>query len=232
DDPYNLRTGTPALQPELVDALELGATAVLPWATIAPTFYWRSHQNVLGRYRTFDSVRSVTQLVFANWDRMDVGGVEVLVQGPVTSWWRMTLTGSLAYQQIAAGSVQAGLSNTGWTATLNWQNAFAIGDGWSAQVGYNLRRIGPIAQGTIGTIRAGEVAIRYEFLDGKASLAFRLSDPLDERVFTIAMRTAAFDQDLRFKRESRIAYLTVSYLFGTGDRPMKDGEIRPPSDDL
>ncbi|MCX7930086.1 MAG: TonB-dependent receptor, partial [Chlorobi bacterium] len=47
DDPYNLRTGTPALQPELVDALELGATAVLPWATIAPTFYWRSHQNVL-----------------------------------------------------------------------------------------------------------------------------------------------------------------------------------------
>ncbi len=232
DDPYNLRSGTPTLQPELVHSAELGATAVLPWITVAPTLYWRMHSNLQGRYRSFDTLRSVTRLVFANWDRMDVGGVELMLQAPIATWWRSTLVGSIAYQRIEAGSVQAGLSNRGWTATLNWQNVFSLGDGWSAQIGYNLRRVGPIAQGSIGTIRAGELAVRYEFFDGRASVALRVTDPLDERVFTIAMRTATFDQDLRFKRESRIAFLTLSYLFGSGTPPLKDGEIRPPSDEM
>ncbi len=232
DDPYNLRSGTPTLQPELVHSIELGGTAVLPWITVAPTLYWRTHSNVQARYRTFDTLRSVTRLVFANWDRMDVGGVELMLQAPIAAWWRSTLVGSIAYQRIEAGSVQAGLSNSGWTATFNWQNVFSLGDGWSAQIGYNLRRVGPIAQGSIGTIRAGELAVRYEFFDGRASAALRLTDPFDERVFTIAMRTATFDQDLRFKRESRIAFLTLSYLFGSGTPPLKDGEIRPPSDEM
>ncbi|GIV55121.1 MAG: hypothetical protein KatS3mg039_1639 [Candidatus Kapaibacterium sp.] len=232
DDPYNLRSGTPTLQPELVHSLELGATAVLPWVTVSPTLYWRWQSNVQARYRTFDSIHSVTQLVFANWDRMETGGIELLLQAPISARWRSTIGGSIAYQQIEAGSVQPGLSNRGWTATLNWQNAFSFGGGWSAQLGYNLRRIGPIAQGSIGTIGAGELAVRYEFLDGKAAVALRVTDPLDERVFTIAMRTATFDQDLRFKRESRIAFLTLSYLFGTGEPPLKDGQIRPPSDEM
>jgi outer membrane receptor protein involved in Fe transport len=232
DDPYNLRSGTPTLQPELVHSLELNTTAVLPWVTLSPSLYWRWHQNLLARYRTYDTLRSVTRLVFANWDRMDVGGFELLLQAPITSWWRTTAVGSIAYQRIDAGSVQPGLSNSGWTATFNWQNVFAIADGWSAQLGYNLRRIGPIAQGSIGTIRAGELALRYEFLEGRGSVALRLSDPFDERVFTVAMRTATFDQDLRFKRESRIAFLTLSYLFGSGKPPTDDDQIRPPSDEM
>jgi hypothetical protein len=141
------------------------------------------------------------------------------------------VSGSINYQRIEAGSIAPGLSNSGWSATLNWQNVFVLGDGWSGQVSYNLRRIGPIAQGTIGTIRAGEIALRYEFLGGNGSVALRISDPLDERVFSIAMRTADFDQDLRFKRESRIAFLTLSYLWGSGS-PHDGTPPPPPSDEM
>ncbi|MCX8050771.1 MAG: TonB-dependent receptor family protein [Chlorobi bacterium] len=232
DDPYNQRIGTPNLRPELVHSIELGGTFVLPWATLAPTVYWRSSTDAIGRYRTFDSTTGVTRLAFANWDRVNASGIELLVQAPILSWWRTTLGGSIAYQRIEASSMQAGLSNTGWNATLNWQNVFNFGDGWSGQIGYNLRRIGPIAQGNIGTIRAGEIALRYEFLDGRAAVALRVSDPLDERVFTIAMRTPEFDQDLRMKRESRVAFLTLSYLFGSGQQPKDGTESRPPSDEM
>lgn len=232
DDPYNQRQGTPSLRPELVHSLEIGATVVLPWATLAPTVYWRSSTDAIGRYRTFDSTTGITRMVFANWDRVDAGGIELLAQLPLLSWWRSTFSGSVAYQRIAASSIQAGLSNAGWNATLIWQNVFNFGNGWSGQISYNLRRIGPIAQGNIATIRAGDIALRYEFLDGRAAVAFRLSDPIDERVFAIEMRTPQFEQDLRFKRESRIAFLTFSYLFGSGDVPRDSGETRPPADEL
>ncbi|GBD05558.1 Vitamin B12 transporter BtuB [bacterium HR20] len=231
DDPYNQRMGTPTLRPELASSLELGGSFVLPWATIAPTLYWRSSTDAMGRYRTFDSATNVTRLVFANWDRVTATGGELLIQAPIASWWRSTVSGSINYQRIEAGSIAPGLSNSGWSATLNWQNVFVLGDGWSGQVSYNLRRIGPIAQGTIGTIRAGEIALRYEFLGGNGSVALRISDPLDERVFSIAMRTADFDQDLRFKRESRIAFLTLSYLWGSGS-PRDGTPPPPPSDEM
>lgn len=232
DDPYNQRQGTPSLRPELVHSFEIGATLILPWATFAPMVYWRSSTDAIGRYRTFDPTTGITRMVFVNWDRVDAGGIELLAQLPIFSWWRSTLSGSIAYQRIIAGSIQAGLSNTGWNATLSWQNVFNLGNGWSGQISYNLRRIGPIAQGSIGTIRAGEIALRYEFLDGRAAAAFRVSDPLDERVFAISMRTPQFNQDLTFKRESRIAFLTLSYLFGSGQVPRDGSDTRPPADEM
>ncbi|MDW8272447.1 MAG: TonB-dependent receptor [Bacteroidota bacterium] len=232
DDPYNQRQGMPNLQPELVHAIELTSTFILPWATVAPTLYWRSSTQPIGRYRTFDPRLGITRLTFVNWDRLDASGIELVLQAPLLPGWRMIWSGSIAYQSIVAGSIQPGLSNNGWTATINWQNVFNFGGGWSGQLAYNLRHIGPVAQGTIGTIRAGELALRYEFLDRRAAIAVRLSDPLDERVFTVAMRTNTFDQDLRFKRESRIAFVTFSYLFGSGTLPGNSTDVRPPADEM
>lgn len=225
NDPFNFRQGNPFVLPEFTNSFELNAQYFGEWFTLNPSVYYRNTSDFIARYRTIDS-NDITRTTFANFSGTQSVGAELVAQTTITDWWRINGSANVFRQFIDAQNQRANLTNSGWGMNMRVNSNFVLAEPLTFQLSYSNFLIGAVAQGFIRPFFNWDAAIRYEFLDKKASLSLRIADMFDTRQFSLQTNVPEFFQDFTRKRETRIAFLTFSYRFGFDDPTQQ--QPRPP----
>ena len=222
DNPTSIRLGNPALDPEYVDAFELGYVPVRPVGighrhavltaarpTSSPGFRSFGDDGV--------SVRTVDNL-----DTSESYGVELIgsfAGRGVTEGLRgfASLEG---YQVASSGSTDEGdLENDtfGWGGRLN--ASYAIGDrlgigGLDLQANVRYRAPRDTEQGRIGSFTFVNFAVRKALLGDRASLTLQLRDPFDLAGFSFELDQPALYQEIERQWGAQSVGVTFQYNFG------------------
>jgi outer membrane receptor protein involved in Fe transport len=226
-DPYNLFSGNPFLRPEYTHSMEASYRAVWKRINFSLTAYYKHSDSTIMRYRTVND-DGVSFMTFNNIIGTRQPGAELVLQFEPAKWWNMNLNFNGSYQWTLAGNLSDGLSNQGFTGNVRCISNFLFWKGTSAQLlfNHNFPFVAPQGRGTPGTWV--DMGIKKDFLPQKnLSLTFRVTDIFDTRAFQFRGAGENFEIYGRRKRESRIAYVGVSYRFGNGKPPAE----RKPSDD-
>ncbi|MDT0631157.1 TonB-dependent receptor family protein [Rubrivirga sp. S365] len=218
DDPLNVRQGNPALQPEYVDAFELGVTHVTGWGSVSLTPYARRTTDIIRRISTVRD-DGVTVRTFENLDTSDSYGAEF-----VTSFEDVGgLGGYLSLEafrlQTEGTTADADLSNDafGWGGRLN--ASYGLGDRTGLgdlDLQATARYSAPLdtEQGRVGARTFIDVALRQKLLDDRAALTLQLRDPLGLAGFSYTLDQPALYQQFERDWGAQQIGLTFSYQFG------------------
>jgi outer membrane receptor protein involved in Fe transport len=212
-DPFNLRTGNPALKPEYINSLEFGYNKNWKTLNLNTTAYYRYSTDVIQRIRTFypDGTGATT---YDNLDNTVNYGLEAVVMYRPLPIWRNTLSGNV-FQTFLRTSNPDLMNNSGivWSIKL----ASSI-DFWNktstfqVNLRYNSPRVMP--QGIVQFKPALDASVQRMFLDKKLIISLRVSDIFDWQGFYMDLNTPNVKQESEFKWQSRRLFISLSYKFG------------------
>jgi len=217
DDPLNVRQGNPALRPEYVDAVELAATQITGFGSVAVTPYYRRTTDVIRRIAV---VRpdGVTVRTSQNLDTADAWGAEgvVSLEGRVLRGF-VSLEGYRL--QTEGATTETSLSNDafGWGGRANLSvrlgDRFGVGD---LDLQTTARYSAPITteQGRVGARTYVDLALRQKLLGDRASLTLQARDPLGLAGFSFVLDQPELYQESERDWGLRQVTLTFSYTFG------------------
>lgn len=214
-DPQNLRKGNPDLKPEYINALELSYMKYFTTVNLSGSVFYRRVDDVINRMITLlDS--ATTLMTFENMNYSQTYGLEFVLTGNLASWW--TLNGSASYSKTkvsGTSSVGSTLDNSSnvWAGKI--MSSFSFKDLFDLQLGYNYSGKMITATGSMDPMQTLDIAVKKDFFHKRLGVTLRLSDALNTQKF--AMQTDQNNiiaQSVR-RRDSRTAFLTLSYRFGT-----------------
>jgi outer membrane receptor protein involved in Fe transport len=218
-DQYNLVTGNPHLLPEYVHSVELGDQLTFASGrSLSTTAFYRLETNTAQGFRQVitDPLtgRLVTSTTRQNLGQETSAGLELVGASPLTEFWKVNLTASTFRRIIkgSSGGVPINTASQVYTARLN--NNFTLTKRLGAQLAVNYRSPINTAQGTRSANFNVDFAARYSVLGDRGTLTLRVADVFNTLHFNSTAYGAAFTTDQRFKRESRIAFLSFAYRFG------------------
>lgn len=222
EDPLNLRTGNPNINPENIDAVELNYSKQWKDHTLVTTAYFRYVSGMIQRYRSIDSL-GVSTITFINLDYSMNFGIEVVSRNKWFKWWTTTTSFNLFRNQLFGSVQNAELNATNFSFSVRMQNSFRFLPSMDLQVTVDVRGPMTFPQGQMAEMWGIDLGYRYDFLKGKASLTLNVSDIFDTRRFYVDTRGDNFFGDVYRKRETRIATLQFTYRFGKqqGQQPTR-----------
>ena len=227
-DPQNLRKGNPYLKPEYINAFELSYNKYFPTLSVTGTLFYRNVNDVINRiFQVIDSTTSLS--TFDNISKSNTYGLEFILGGSIAKWWM--LNGSISYSktEVSGNSSLGVLDNTGdaWSGKL--MSSFNFKKWFDLQISYFYMGKMVQAQGSMSPLQILDVAVKKDFFYKIVSLTFRVSDPFNAMKFQINSNQSNYNLYLSRKRDSRVAYLTLSIKLGTD--PMKSQKRqRDPND--
>lgn len=234
DNPTNLRKGNPDLKPEYVNSFQLSYLKFIEGFTVNPSAYYRHTSDAISRFRTqLDSVTTLT--TFENISKVDVYGGELILgyQGKND----LFINGSVnySYSDLTGGDNTQGLSSSGssWSAKLN--AGMKVWYDIDVQLAYTYQGRRPTIVGYIEPFGVFEAGLKKDLFDDALSVSLRFSDIFNKQKFDFYVSDATFEQDFYRKRESRFAFLTLTYNFGAKEvKPKKrpEGENRDRGPDI
>ena len=245
DDPSNPRVGNPELQPEYVNAFEVGVVRYTPWGSLTLTPYYRHTTDAIDRISAIcaDGPTGVvgalcgpgvvTVRTVENVATNSSYGVELI--NSVTG--RGALEGLRGYVSVEGfrfvsdGATSAGdLSNDafGWGGRLN--ASYALGErlglgGLDLQANVRYRAPMETAQGDRGSFTFIDFAVRKELLGDRASLTVRLRDPFGLAGFNYTIDRPTLYQE--FERDWGAQQVGVTFQYNFGQQQRQQRRDRP-----
>ncbi len=208
-DMYNVRQGNPALNPEYIDAMELGFIHSREKSQLSLEAYYRIKQNKVERTREVYEEGILLQ-TFTNVGTDYSLGLEALYNITLFPWWELNLMGDLYDYRI-----ESEINGTSSYQSFNWgtrvNNTFSIANRIRVQFDGNYNSATVTTQGEDKGYYSFNAAIRSDFLDKNLSLVLQVRD-----VFS-TMDRVSITQDVDFynyySRSTRapIISLTASY---------------------
>lgn len=224
-NPTNIRVGNPDLKPEYTNSFQLSYLKFFGGFTINPSFYYRHTSDAITRYRTqLDSVTTLT--TFQNLDKSDALGAELIAgyQGKNN----LSINGSVnySYNKLYGASIDPGLDNSGssWNAKLN--AGMKIWYDIDLQIAYSYQGKRPMITGDMEPFSSFEAGIKKDLFNDALSIGLRFSDIFNKQKFNVNFSDNTFEQEVFRKRESRYAFLTLTYNFGAKEVKQKKSRER------
>lgn len=209
-DSSNIFFGNPKLRPQFTNSYELGYMLTLGKTTITTTGFLRTTSGVISNITSIGT-DGVTRTTFANVSRQNDAGVDINSTIPVFPFLRVNAGFSyynIRFEEDAANSIKS-FNDNNWTAKLN-SNIF-LGPGTGLQLSLNYRSPYIVAQGNMSETFSVDLGGRKEFLDGDLTVSFRVSDLFNTLKQRMEVSGNGFTAVLDGKRESRMAFLGVTY---------------------
>lgn len=235
-DPFNLRQGNPAIQPEFINSFEFNHSKTYRGGNILTSLYFRNNPRDITQYSDTITTEKYEELqtagvdpnailnTFINAGTTNRYGAEFTVQQKFGGF-EFTPSLNLQYRTVKANVGSVDLSNEGfnWSGKLMAsykikapsQKVFhnlsfqVIGDYESARV---------IPQGRMLPQYGIDFAIRKDFLkNNRATVTFAVNDVLNSRRWGTIYDTEDFYQDSYRRWNVRNIRLTLSYKFGNAD---------------
>ena len=212
DDPLNLESGNPDLNPEYINSFEIGHTLLLSTTIISSNIFYRQNDGSVEDVRKLiDS--NVTFSQPQNIANVKNYGLELTVQRDLTKWWRMD--GSLSYFRSEVhgsfDSIDLSANSYNWNAKFN--TFLSINKTLEIQLSgwYNSPSVFP--QGKMQKMYSADHGIKLSTFDDNLSFNFRLSDIFNTMRHNSESYSKNFYISSERKRASRVAYLGITYKF-------------------
>lgn len=212
-DPYNLRRGNPAVNPEFIDSYEIGFGYLLNKFSLNSSVYYRNTTDVLQRYRVYyaDGSAAVT---YINLDRSENIGFELVASYKTFSWFKNVFSFNGNQIKYYDKSVVFA-SNYGFYWSLKYVGNITF---WkkTATVQLNGKYNAPIvtAQGTVQPRASLDISFEKKIKDSKWVLGAKITDVFNSKEFVINVNQPFVVQNSTFKQTTRRFYVTAAYKFG------------------
>ncbi|MDB5252500.1 MAG: TonB-dependent receptor [Flaviaesturariibacter sp.] len=219
-DKYTYEAGNPYLRPQFSNNIELTHT----WRTILTTnlAYSRTKDMMNETFEATDSGAIVVRE--ANLATQDAASIAVSAQIPVRTWWTASLYANVNYTRFTGMLYGEELQIDATNLTLNMNNQFRFGKGWSAELSGFYRGRG--VWGQILTHPMGQLnfAVSKQVLKGKGTVKFNVRDLLYTNFPKGDLKnTGNVQAYFENRRDSRVGNLSFSYRFG---KPIKGAQQR------
>ncbi len=217
EDPQNLRSGNPNLQPEYINSTELSYIWYYPGGSISGATYYQYANNVFTRFRRLlPDGNSIT--TFQNLRERVRLGAEFTAAGKFTSWLSGRANFNMYQSYIVADNLIEDINQSGFSWFTRVSAMVDLPWELQSQLTYNYMAAEPTGQGFREPITSLDIAFSKDFLDEQLNVSLRMTDIFNTRQWEYSIRADDFQQDFLRKRESRIFYVSLTYRFGNQDK--------------
>lgn len=221
-DPFNLRSGNPALKPEYIHSIDLGYSFTNKKLIFSLSVFHRLTNDVINRIRIYND-NNTAVVTYKNIDKSQSTGFEGVVIYKPLKWMKNTISVNGNYIDYTNSDPDANWNNDGF----NWGAKYVLSiDFWknSSTIqlngNYDAPRITP--QGKVNQRGSLDIAMDKRFLKKKTlSIGLRLSDVFNTKRFAMTLEQEGVRQDSDYKWLTRRLYFSVSYRFGNLDAKSK-----------
>jgi len=216
-DSLNIRYGNPKLDPEFISSYELGWLYFQGKSSVNATAFYRYTNGVIERIVRLQE-NGVTSGTFENLTSATNFGLEFVANHELNKWLKANANVSL-FRAVVEGNEAVGIERVEgnmWTAKVNL--TYSPMKNASFLVSGNYRSPEIEAQDREEAVYFSDIAFKYDFLKGKASLSLRVSDVFNSRRFDSETTGVGFVTTSKRKMETRVGYLGFSYRINNYNR--------------
>jgi outer membrane receptor protein involved in Fe transport len=224
-DSLNIRYGNPELDPEFINALELGYSKLFGRSAITSSVFYRNTQDAITNY-TIVRNDGVTETTWLNLAKNISYGLELTASSPIFDWFRANA--SFTYFRNEFEGFNLSNDDYSWMTRLN--TTISPAKDFNFQINMNYNAPGFSLQGKTKEQFTADFAMRKDYMDGQLSLTFRVSDVFNTRKWESETFGPNFLTTSYRKFESRAAYLGISFRLSPNNNN-KERERRPRDDD-
>ncbi len=205
-DSTNIVVGNPYLKPQYINSYEFGHSIFFGKISLSSTLFYRQTDDVINMVTTIEKP-GVTKTTFQNLSKSMNYGLELIGNVPFFEWWRLNTNFSFFRAEFKGPDI----SNNNYTWMTRINSNFFLGKDFFIQLIANYNAPTIMAQGKMKEQYSADIALKKDFLDGKLSLNFRVSDIFKSRKFDNETFGTGFTSVSHRTMNSRAAYFGISY---------------------
>ncbi|MCX6231517.1 MAG: TonB-dependent receptor [Bacteroidetes bacterium] len=217
-NPLMVRYGNPYLKPEYINSFEVGHSKYWTKTSFYTSVYYRQINDVIKRisYLGNDGKSYMTN---QNLSKGISYGVDFILEQEIVKWWRFNASFSYFRTIIEGNSIDGNIStdNYSWTSKLN--STMTLHKNLSIQISGNYRAPIITPQGKMYATYSADIAVKKDFFKDKFSVSLRVSDIFNTQKWENEAFGTGFSAYMYNKRQSQVAYLTLSYKINGGLKP-------------
>lgn len=214
-DPLTLHTGNPYLKPEFINSYEVGHIKDWKKFSLTSSLFYKQTDNVVSRYRIIDTTGVITVMPINVAKATSYGFDFVVSTSPYKflrlsgdfSWFKTTLDGS---------NLDTDLTSSIFSYNGKLNASIYLPKNFSMQLNCMFEGPSVMAQAIRKEFYTFDAGIRKDFKNKKISLSLRVSDIFNTMRFRIVTDDPSLKANMEFKRESRVAYFTLTYRINEG----------------
>ena len=216
-DPLTMHTGNPYLKPEYINSYEVGHIKDWKKFSLTSSLFFKQTNDVISRYRLVDSIGAMTVMPINVAKAQSYGFDFIISYQPVKfirlsgdfSWFKTTLSGS---------NLETDLTSSIFSYNGRFNASVFLPKSFSLQV--NFRLVGPsvMAQAIRKEFYTVDAGLKKDFKNKKISLSLRFSDIFNTMRFRVVTNDPTLKAQIEFKRQSQVAYITLSYRINEGNK--------------
>ncbi len=210
-DMFNVRTGNPELDPEYIDAFELGYLKQWEKNQLSLEGYYRvTHGKVERIQKAHQYYPGVLVHTYDNVGTDYSLGIEAMYNISVAKWWEMNLMGNVYDYRIESnyGGVEDRTSFN-WSSRIN--NSFVLKKNIKLQIDGNYDSPTVTAQGETEENYYMNAALRMDFMDRKFSAVIQARDVLGTSQRVSITEAPSFYNYLKRTPKMPMVSFTLSY---------------------
>lgn len=211
-DSLNIQYGNPELNPEFINSIELGYSKFFGKTSLTSSVFYKITNDAISNF-TILNEDGVTETTWRNLAKNSSYGIELTASHPLFDWLR--LNGSFSYFNTKFEGQNLSKNDYSWLGKLN--TTFMFSKDFNIQVNANYNSPIVTVQGKIKEMFSTDFAVKKDFMDGQLSVTFRVSDIFNTRKMNSETFGTNFFTTSYRKRESRVAYLGISYRLSPGN---------------
>ena len=216
-DPYNLRSGNPALRPEYIHSIDLGVDYNSKKFTLAFALYQRYTSHVIQRVKLFYE-NGTSAATFANIDNSVNSGGEIVVQLRPFPIWRNMLSFNGNYITFKDDNPSANWNRQGFVFSVKFSSTVELmKKTLTLQINGRYNAPSVTAQGKINPRGAIDFSADKSLWDGKWGIGLRVTDIFNTQGFHFEVDQPTVSQSSQFKWETRRIIVSIRYRFGKTD---------------
>lgn len=222
-DPYNIRIGNPDLTPEYTGSYELTFLKHINASFISLEGYYRHTQDLMTRIQTLGT-DGIMYHTMANMNDDYSLGSELMINYEIKPGIRLVASGTL-YNYWLKGAINGqnvDQQSTNFDGKLNFDAKLTNTTRMQLMGVYR----GPTvsAQGSRDGMYFANASIKQDMLKNRLSATLQIQDIFGTMKFSGSSYGPNFENQFKFKRESRIVQLTLSYKINNfSSKPGKEG---------
>lgn len=224
-NPLTIHTGNPDLKPEYINSLELSHIKDWKKLSLTTSLFYKQTLNIISRYRYVDTTGAITVMPINMTDGVSNGLDFIISYQPVKpirlmadfSWYQTTIKGN---------NEDNDLTNSILSYSAKFNASVTLPKSFSFQINFRLEGPSVMAQAIRKEFYTLDAGLRKDFKNKKFSVSFRVSDILNTMRFRVETNDEDLKANMEFKRQSRIAFVTLSYRINEGIKQKEKPRIQ------
>lgn len=222
-DRYTYESGNPFLRPQFTNNLELTHTFNGFLTTTLNYSYTKDFmmQTFSQEESTANEKGYATILRRGNIGKVNMAGISVNAQIPVTKWWNTNIYSNLNYNRFRGPVEGEEIDIAATNVLFNVNNQFKFAKTWGAELSGFYRTPGIEGQIQIQSLGQASAGINKQIMKGKGTVKFSVRDLFLTNKATGTISFSTTEAWFRNSRDSRVANFTFTYRFG---KPLKSAQ--------